>query len=35
MKELVGPVQGKFSIHSQPGWDMDVKVFVPLLKETA
>jgi PAS domain S-box-containing protein len=34
MKERVGLVQGVFSIQSQPGWGTEVRVFVPLSKET-
>ena len=34
MKERVGLVQGKFSIDSQPGRGTEVRVFIPLSKET-
>jgi signal transduction histidine kinase len=34
MKERVHLVHGEFSIHSQPGQGTEVRVFVPLPKET-
>jgi signal transduction histidine kinase len=34
MKERVGLVQGEFSIDSQPGRGTEVRVVVPLSKET-
>jgi signal transduction histidine kinase len=34
MKERARMVQGDLSIHSQPGWFTEVRVFVPLSKES-